>query len=435
MKSSKLTIFLFLLAALNACEQGSETPQPQPEVIATHINPSQNQEVLDLLSSTFQGTVNGRVMDSYLGNIDLDEALQVDHLVNGVTRYTFNINSDVDVALMVNLIIRVSHEGDVTGYTISYFPDLEWLSEQSVDLDLKDYTGQLVFKTLEDQPFYIVEMANGSGQLHQWVGFSDENGRTNCDSGSSGGGNYSGYSPSDGWSSAGWGEFGEIPDVPEQNEGSQTIIIFLDLPQEESNDGQDWIARTECDPGEAPDHGTENDGTEPIGVLDKTLTLPCNDDPLVSMEISDYNSGKNANRFGCVRKDPVYTCNNIPGDRMHAGIDLNSLIGTNVHSISPGTVISSSSGGGWGNYIIIKSGDLFFLYAHLQFKPNISGAISKGQIIGKSGESQTEGEPHLHIEVRKQHGSESYNEMEKLNIENYLGTKFDEDGNIDDNCE
>ena len=166
---------------------------------------------------------------------------------------------------------------------------------------------------------------------------------------------------------------------------------------------------------------------------------PCWGDPLNSMEISDFNNGKNANRFGCVRKDPTKYCNSVKGDRLHAGIDLQAPIGTSIHSLVDGTVFARGENNSTlGNYIIINSGDLYYLFAHLHSKPTVSGNVSVGDYIGLTGESATVGEPHLHLEVRKQIGSESFNSMKKLNIENYLTTKFDTNGeatNHNENCQ
>lgn len=165
------------------------------------------------------------------------------------------------------------------------------------------------------------------------------------------------------------------------------------------------------------------------------IKKPCAGDPIKNPEISDYNAGKSSNRFGCVRKDPNRTCNTIVGDRFHAGIDLKADVGSSVYSTSDGNVFAKGSSSTFGNYIIIKKGDLFFLYAHLKNIPSTNGLINKGDIIAVSGESATVGEPHLHMEVRKRNGTEDYNNMEKLNIENYITTKFNQDGSsITNNC-
>lgn len=162
---------------------------------------------------------------------------------------------------------------------------------------------------------------------------------------------------------------------------------------------------------------------------------PCIGDSFVNMEISNFNSGKNANRFGCVRKDPNKICNNIIGDRYHAGIDLKAEIGTIIVSITDGQVYATGTSPTFGNYIIIKNDNLFFLYAHLYEVPVTNGAIKAGQQIAISGESATVGEPHLHLEVRERMANENYNDMKNLNIENYLKTKFDNNGNtINNNC-
>jgi len=162
---------------------------------------------------------------------------------------------------------------------------------------------------------------------------------------------------------------------------------------------------------------------------------PCKGDPFEEMFISDYNSEKNANRFGCTRYDPNRTCNNIVGNRFHAGIDLKAAIGTPIRSVSDGQVFATGTSPTFGNYIIIKSGNLFFLYAHLNTVPTISGNITTNQQVAISGESATVGEPHLHLEVRERDGTEDYNDMNKLNIEDYLTTKFDNNGNtIQNEC-
>jgi murein DD-endopeptidase MepM/ murein hydrolase activator NlpD len=95
---------------------------------------------------------------------------------------------------------------------------------------------------------------------------------------------------------------------------------------------------------------------------------------------------------------------------MQAGIDLIAPIGTNVNSINSGTVHETRSedeSNGYGNYIIIESNGYYFMYAHLKNKPafNIGTNISSGQLIGLGGDSDTTGEPHLHIESRLKSGN------------------------------
>lgn len=156
------------------------------------------------------------------------------------------------------------------------------------------------------------------------------------------------------------------------------------------------------------------------------------------MEISDYSSGKNANRFGCVRQNPNFTCDGMPGIRRHSGIDIQADIGTDIASVTDEILVNAiPDHSSFGKFIIIKSGNLFYLYAHLDNIPNLSigSQVSTGDIIGSSGDSATPNEPHLHLEVRQQINNESYNDMLRLDIENYLITQFDINGNtIQNNC-
>ena len=108
--------------------------------------------------------------------------------------------------------------------------------------------------------------------------------------------------------------------------------------------------------------------------------------------------------------------------------------GTAVYAIEGGKIAFVQFGNGWGNHIAIPAGDLLVLYAHLKELPKLNQGdlVETGSVIGSSGATETpknDGEPHLHVEVRKQNNGEPYNHMEKLNIENYLSTKFDNNNN------
>jgi len=167
---------------------------------------------------------------------------------------------------------------------------------------------------------------------------------------------------------------------------------------------------------------------------------PCDDDPLFNMEIADINSGKSSSRFGCVRVDPDYTCDGKDDKRPHHGIDLEADIGQNVYSISGGTVWDvrhTDNSRGYGNHIVIETNEGYVMYAHLLNKPdfNVGDSIEKGQFLGFSGESDTIGKPHLHLEMRDNSGSGFYSST-PVNIENYLNTEFDSNNNTieNENC-
>lgn len=71
-----------------------------------------------------------------------------------------------------------------------------------------------------------------------------------------------------------------------------------------------------------------------------------------------------------------------------------------------------------GFFIIIKSGNYYHLYAHLNTLPKLEGTIvEQGSVIAISGKSATNDKPHLHYEVKYQNGSENYNQMEFRNPE------------------
>lgn len=102
----------------------------------------------------------------------------------------------------------------------------------------------------------------------------------------------------------------------------------------------------------------------------------------------------------------------IPGSILTQGIhgtnavDFGAPVGTNVKASMDGEVILSKGdgayNGGYGNYIVIKhSNGTQTLYAHLS-KTNVSvgSKVSKGDSIGKSGNTGRSTGPHLHFEVR-----------------------------------
>lgn len=164
--------------------------------------------------------------------------------------------------------------------------------------------------------------------------------------------------------------------------------------------------------------------------------VPCAGDPLKSMEITNFNQGQGSNRYGCVRDDDTKVCEGRSGSRMHAGVDLVAPIGTNVFSIVSGTVHETRNedeSNGYGNYIIIENNGYYFMYAHLSYEPNfnVGDNILSGQLIGLSGDSDTTGEPHLHIESREKSGG--FYSSSPVNIEDFLGTKFDDNNNSQEN--
>jgi len=99
----------------------------------------------------------------------------------------------------------------------------------------------------------------------------------------------------------------------------------------------------------------------------------------------------------------------------HKGLDLAAPNHTAIYSITSGTVekiyfgcppigsYGNDCGGGYGNYVKIKSSDgNSYIYAHMYTTPLVSvgSPVEAGQMIGVVGSSGSSTGPHLHFEVR-----------------------------------
>ncbi len=87
------------------------------------------------------------------------------------------------------------------------------------------------------------------------------------------------------------------------------------------------------------------------------------------------------------------------------GVDIAAPLGTPVVASAGGTVIiarSSGWNGGYGLYVVIShSNGTQTLYAHLSsVNVSVGDSVSKGQVIGKVGNTGKSTGPHLHFEVR-----------------------------------
>ncbi len=86
----------------------------------------------------------------------------------------------------------------------------------------------------------------------------------------------------------------------------------------------------------------------------------------------------------------------------HPGLDLATEIGTAVMTTADGKVISTKYDANLGLYIKIDHGNGFkTLYGHLRrFAVEKGDIVSRGELIGNSGNSGRSTAPHLHYEVR-----------------------------------
>jgi len=90
------------------------------------------------------------------------------------------------------------------------------------------------------------------------------------------------------------------------------------------------------------------------------------------------------------------------GFKAHPGIDFAIPEGTPIRAASWGVVVKvGHSKKGWGIYVKIKHDFYITLYAHLQCALTCQGCyITKGQLIGYSGNTGLSSGPHLHFGVR-----------------------------------
>ncbi|WP_290704591.1 peptidoglycan DD-metalloendopeptidase family protein [Amphritea sp.] len=120
------------------------------------------------------------------------------------------------------------------------------------------------------------------------------------------------------------------------------------------------------------------------------LSLVPNGEPIHGLRINDG--------FG-MRMHPIRKAR-----VMHNGIDFKAKVGTPVYATADGAVeyAGFNKASGFGNLIIIQHGLGFkTYYAHLSKLKIKSGSyVSKGQLIGLSGNTGASTGPHLHYEVR-----------------------------------
>jgi murein DD-endopeptidase MepM/ murein hydrolase activator NlpD len=87
----------------------------------------------------------------------------------------------------------------------------------------------------------------------------------------------------------------------------------------------------------------------------------------------------------------------------HTGQDYACPIGTPVKAAADGTVVAQDIGHAYGTAIVLDHGNgITTIYGHLSSKSvNAGEKVTRGQVIGKSGDTGNVTGPHLHFEVRK----------------------------------
>lgn len=99
--------------------------------------------------------------------------------------------------------------------------------------------------------------------------------------------------------------------------------------------------------------------------------------------------------FGNIRKDNGVTI-------QHLGVDLDAIEGTPIYAINDGQVVFVEELTVFGKTIIIDHGlGIYSLYLHLsEFNVSEKELLSKGEIIGCSGNTGWSTGPHLHLSIK-----------------------------------
>ena len=87
--------------------------------------------------------------------------------------------------------------------------------------------------------------------------------------------------------------------------------------------------------------------------------------------------------------------------KFHYGVDISAAGGTDIWAITDGTVITSTYGSGYGNYVVIRHDDgNYSLYAHMSSRAvSVGQYVSRGQVIGLVGTTGVSTGYHIHFEV------------------------------------
>lgn len=92
------------------------------------------------------------------------------------------------------------------------------------------------------------------------------------------------------------------------------------------------------------------------------------------------------------------------GGQANDGYNISAPVGSSVYAAKDGTVAYAGNGlRSYGNMVLLRhSGGMFTVYAHLdQIGVAKDQTVTKGQVVGTSGQSGGVAEPQLHFEVRR----------------------------------
>lgn len=290
---------LSIIVLLSACDY-SDNPNPQiPQVIKSIIDPGSDQQVMALLSDVVYGQASGlRTMSSAIGDIDLSEAIRVEHLQDGVVRYTFLLITNQPYQFD-NLIIRIGSDGEVSGYQLKYHPSMDWLNSMNGKIELDDFTGSITiadingidlietsfaygrsFKFKDVSPLASGRISDcggdGSGGTGGGGGTGDGTGDGGTGGGTDGGGTGDGSGGTGGGSDGGGTGGGSPTPGDDDFEDCQWVvwedILYISCTPAPTG-GEHLVARIACDVGDMPEGDCIDDDCpdSPVGILDKNL--------------------------------------------------------------------------------------------------------------------------------------------------------------------
>ncbi len=98
------------------------------------------------------------------------------------------------------------------------------------------------------------------------------------------------------------------------------------------------------------------------------------------------------------------TYNDTKNVRVHRGVDLRALTGTEVYAINDGKILMARNFTFEGNFIAIDhGGGIISFYMHLsEFRVKEGDFVKRGQLIGLSGSTGNSRNPHLHFALKVQ---------------------------------
>ena len=91
------------------------------------------------------------------------------------------------------------------------------------------------------------------------------------------------------------------------------------------------------------------------------------------------------------------------GGTNHAGLDFGAPTGTPIVAAAAGTVTTAGLAGGFGNLVVVSTGNVQTYYAHQvdgSLAVTVGQQVAAGQRVGAVGSTGNSTGPHLHFEVR-----------------------------------